>query len=135
MKVKLVVNITKVHGSNPFVPIYFSSTLDLCLQPTAAGAVELRLICPPNIGNGMDVILPKYNAGLPAGVTEFDFEFTADSGGTWSSRHVIVFLDVIALSGTFGCDDGCPGTYNMKLSVCELECDDSKHAGHAGALR
>lgn len=91
VKVKLVVNITK---------------------PTAAGAVELRLICPPNIGNGMDVILPKYNAGLPAGVTEFDFEFTADSG-------------------TFGCDDGCPGTYNMKLSVCELECDDSKHAGHA----
>ena len=26
---------------------------------TAAGTVELRLICPPNIGSGMDVILPK----------------------------------------------------------------------------
>jgi hypothetical protein len=37
-------------------------------------------------------------------------------------------------SGTFGCDDGCPGTYNMKLRVCELECDDSKHAGHSGAF-
>lgn len=29
-------------------------------QPTAAGAVELRMICPPLVGAGMDVLLPKY---------------------------------------------------------------------------
>jgi hypothetical protein len=58
--------------------------------------------------------LLRYNAGLPAGVSEINFEFTADSE-------------------TFSCfPDPCPGTYGMKLSVCELECEDSKHAGHAG---
>ncbi len=46
----------------------------------------------------------------------------------------LAFAMICICSGTFGCDDGCPGTYNMKLSVCELECDDSKHAGHAGAI-
>ena len=59
-----------------------------------------------------------YNAGLAAGVSEINFEFTATSD-------------------MFGCDlteGGCPGTYGMKLSVCELECEDSKHEGHAGPL-
>jgi hypothetical protein len=56
----------------------------------------------------------RYNAGLPAGVSEINFEFTATSD-------------------TFSCSpEPCPGTYGMKLSVCELECEDSKHAGHAG---
>ena len=55
----------------------------------------------------------RYNAGLPAGVSEINFEFTATSD-------------------TFSCSpEPCPGTYGMKLSVCELECEDSKHAGHA----
>jgi hypothetical protein len=59
----------------------------------------------------------RYNAGLPAGVQDISFEFTATDD-------------------TFGCtsDDPCPGTYGMKLSVCELECEDTKHAGHAGLL-
>jgi hypothetical protein len=94
-------------------------------------------------------MIVRYNAGLPAGVSEFDFEFTADAGNFCfvlrrlcfilqpSSFFVLLafcFHDLVACAaGTFGCDDGCPGTYNMKLSVCELECDDSKHAGHAGA--
>ncbi len=59
-----------------------------------------------------------YNAGLPAGVSDINFEFSATSD-------------------MFGCDQtegGCPGTYGMKLSVCELECEDTKHQGHAGAL-
>jgi len=84
-------------------------------KPTAAGAVELRMICPPLVGSGMDVLLPKYNAGLPAGVSDINFEFSATSD-------------------MFGCDlteGGCPGTYGMKLSVCELECEDTKHQGHA----
>ena len=61
--------------------------------------------------------LSRYNAGLAAGVQDISFEFTATSD-------------------TFGCtsDDPCPGTYGMKLSVCELECEDTKHEGHAGSL-
>ena len=65
-----------------------------------------------------DIFVLMYNAGIPAGVSEINFEFTATSD-------------------MFGCDlteGGCPGTYGMKLSVCELECEDSKHEGHAGAL-
>ena len=65
-----------------------------------------------------DIVVLMYNAGLPAGVSDINFEFSATSD-------------------MFGCDQtegGCPGTYGMKLSVCELECEDTKHQGHAGAL-
>jgi hypothetical protein len=79
---------------------------------TAAGTVELRLLCPPTVGSGMDAIYNKYNAGLQAGMNNLYWEFSATSE-------------------LFGCDEPCPGTYAMKLSVCELECEDSKHAGHA----
>jgi len=79
---------------------------------TAAGTVEMRLMCPPTVGSGMDVIFNKYNAGLQVGMNSVYWEFTATSQ-------------------LFGCDEPCPGTYAMKFSVCELECEDSKHAGHA----
>ncbi len=38
---------------------FFCSHAIAPLQPTAAGAVELRLLCPPLVGDGMDVINPK----------------------------------------------------------------------------
>jgi hypothetical protein len=62
--------------------------------------------------------MPKFNAGLPVGVHVLNWEFSATSG-------------------LFGCDmqkGGCPGTYGMKISVCELECEldtEKKHAGNA----
>ena len=43
-------------------------------QPTAAGQVMLRLI-NPGVGSDDDIFLGKYNAGLPAGVQKFDWEF------------------------------------------------------------
>jgi hypothetical protein len=137
VKVKAMINVSKVrHPRKRSLPSHAAPSL---YQPTAAGAVELRLLCPPLVGDGMDVVNPKcvvlplsffsaarpsycntynsllrYNAGLPAGVSEINFEFTATSD-------------------TFSCSpEPCPGTYGMKLSVCELECEDSKHAGHAG---
>ena len=62
--------------------------------------------------------MPKFNAGLPVGVHVLNWEFSATSG-------------------LFDCDmqhGGCPGTYGMKISVCELECEldtEKKHAGNA----
>ena len=34
---------------------------------------------------------------------------------------------------TFSCDpdDPCSGTFGIKVSICELECVDNKHPGHA----
>jgi hypothetical protein len=87
---------------------------------------------------------PRYNAGLPAGISVIDYEFTADQCKRPLHLCVHIVKKIIImhvcvpvcscclLAATFSCDDSCPGTYNMKLSVCELECDDSKHAGHAG---
>ena len=62
--------------------------------------------------------MPKFNAGLPVGVHVLNWEFSATSD-------------------LFSCDmqkGGCPGTYGMKISVCELECEldtQKKHAGNA----
>ena len=71
VKVDLKVNITKVRRNalhNPqlplFHPCFVLTSTPLCYQPTAAGAIELRLICPPLVGSGMDVLLPKYFALL-----------------------------------------------------------------------
>ena len=62
--------------------------------------------------------MPKFNAGLPVGVHVLNWEFSATSG-------------------LFDCDmqqGGCPGTYGIKISVCELECEldtEKKHEGNA----
>jgi hypothetical protein len=62
--------------------------------------------------------MPKFNAGLPVGDHVLNWEFSATSG-------------------LFSCDmqsGGCPGTYGMKISVCELECEldtAKKHEGNA----
>jgi hypothetical protein len=93
--------------------------MDVLLPKYVARAI-LRIcfaIVPPPRRHRHHTLL-MYNAGLPAGIQELNFEFPASSE-------------------TFDCDEvegGCPGTYGMKLSVCELECEDTKHAGHAGAL-
>jgi hypothetical protein len=65
VKVKVQVNVSKVPRlHSAFHPC--SAPLILApsrlRQPTAAGAVELRLICPPLVGAGMDVLLPKFVA-------------------------------------------------------------------------
>ena len=62
--------------------------------------------------------MPKFNAGLPVGDHTLNWEFSATSG-------------------LFDCDmqqGGCPGTYGIKISVCELECEldtEKKHEGNA----
>jgi len=79
--------------------------------------VELRLVATQKSG-GLDVEMPKFSAGLPVGVHVLNWEFSATSD-------------------LFSCDmqqGGCPGTYDMKISVCELECEldtEKKHAGNA----
>jgi hypothetical protein len=84
---------------------------------TAAGEVELRLVATQKSG-GLDVVIPKFNAGLPVGDHVLNWEFSATSS-------------------LFSCDmehGGCPGTYGMKISVCELECEldtAKKHEGNA----
>ena len=92
-----------IHSSNP--------------DHTAAGEVELRLVATQQSG-GLDVTMPKFNAGLPVGDHILNWEFSATSG-------------------LFSCDmqkGGCPGTYGIKISVCELECEldtAKKHEGNA----
>lgn len=105
----------------PSFPPFFGLLLHLIqsFNPdhTAAGEVELCLVATQQSG-GLDVTMPKFNAGLPVGEHALNWEFSATSA-------------------LFSCDmqkGGCPGTYGIKISVCELECEldtAKKHEGNA----
>ena len=100
--------------------------------PTAAGQVMLRLI-NPGVGSSNDIFMGKYNAGLPAGVQQFNWEFRCRL--RCKHHHLSITLTTVtssADSGMFDCaPEPCPGTYGMDIAVCELECTDNKQPGHA----
>lgn len=80
---------------------------------TSSGSVELRAI-PSKFMPNSDWILPHYNAGLAPGQHTFKWEFDPSA----------IFPDQ---------DTGKtpPGTYGLKIRICEDECDDTTHPNHS----